>query len=214
MTNRQPLETWSLPTQATAEIALAERVANRLRQGQAAILPAEGVYGVHLPALAPAAAARLDRIKGYARPRPYILLVASLAAAERWVDVLAPAARAYLGRVWPGPVTALLPAAAVLPERLAPHGEVAVRCPGRRWLRALLDCLAEPLLSTSANRAGEAPPASLAAVADEVRRACGLAVDGGPLAGVSSTIVRLGADGSTQILRAGQGGADWGPDAP
>jgi tRNA A37 threonylcarbamoyladenosine synthetase subunit TsaC/SUA5/YrdC len=63
-----------------------------------------------------------------------------------------------------------------------------------------------PVFQTSANSSGEEPPGRYADVADEILAAVDLAIDGGELTGLPSTVVDLGAideDGSWQVLRHG-----------
>jgi L-threonylcarbamoyladenylate synthase len=63
-----------------------------------------------------------------------------------------------------------------------------------------------PLFQTSANLSGEPPPASFDQVAEPIVDAVDLAIDGGALTGLPSTVVDvsgLDRDGSWQVLRAG-----------
>jgi len=177
-----------------------------LLSGGVALLPAEGLYGLHAAALRPGAAGRLAALKG-GPPRPFILLVGAPAHALALVDSLPGPAAALIEREWPGPLTLLLPASPLVPGDLCRDGLVALRCPGQPFLRELLLLLSEPLLSTSANRAGSPAPRSLAEVAGEILRGCDVAVDGGELSGEGSTVARPETSGALTILRRGQ----WRP---
>ncbi len=149
------------------------------------------------------ALARLRKIKGDPSARPYILLVGSLEQAMALVINLPESNERWMREAWPGPLTLLLPAAVNLPEWLVKGGRVAVRCPGRRLLRDLALSLEEPLISTSANRAGGKAPADFKDVEPGVLAACDLAVDAGVLAGSGSTLARVESDGALTILRPG-----------
>jgi tRNA threonylcarbamoyl adenosine modification protein (Sua5/YciO/YrdC/YwlC family) len=180
-----------------------------LLSGAAALLPAEGLYGLHADAFARGAPARLRAIKQDAGSRPFILLVGTLEHALTLVRELPGPAADLMREAWPGPLTLLLPACEMVPPELCPEGMVAVRCPGSRLLRELALALPAPILSTSANRSGEPAPRSLAAVDPAVLAACAVAVDAGALAGIGSTLVRPERDGSLTVLRAGL----WKPPA-
>jgi L-threonylcarbamoyladenylate synthase len=183
------------------------RVIPVLESGGLVLLPAEGLYGLHVVARLGGARERLRRTKGDPSSRPYIVLVGSYDEARPWVGEVSAAARRQIGNAWPGPLTLVLPAAPDAPRDLVRSGEIAVRCPGTRFLRALASA-AGGLLSTSANRSGQPPPADLGAVAPEILEACDFAVDGGALCGVGSTLARPEADGSLTVLREGL----WTPD--
>jgi L-threonylcarbamoyladenylate synthase len=194
----------SLETQARA----LDQVRFALGRGALALLPAEGLYGLHAPAHNAASLERLRALKGGRAARPFILLIGAPAHALALVSSLPGCAPAILERVWPAPLTLLLPASSRVPPALVHDGLVALRCPGQRFLRELLLLLCEPLASTSANRAGEPAPARFESVAASVLAACGAAVDDGPLSGMGSTIARPEADGRLTILRPGL----WSPE--
>ena len=112
-----------------------------------------------------------------------------------------------LRRVWPGPVTVILPTAPNMPG--AQSGGIALRMPRSRFLRDLLRAVGEPLFSTSANRAGAPVPL----VADDVAAALGadiaLILDGGAAdSREPSTIVDWTA-ATAKLVRSGRG--DAGP---
>src|SRR6185436_3466171 len=102
---------------------------------------------------------------------------------------------------WPGPLTMVLRASAAVPEDVTSGtGTVAVRVPARRLTRAL--CAEGPLVSTSANLAGAAAPATLDEAVAGVGGAAGLALDGGRGRGAPSTLVDLTAD-EPRLVREG-----------
>lgn len=105
-------------------------------------------------------------------------------------------------RIWPGPLSVVLPAAAGLPAA-APDGTVAVRIPGHAGLRRLLAELGRPLTATSANRSGEPPVLTPEEAARLLAGADAAVVDGGRLpGGPPSTVVRF-RDGGIEVLREG-----------
>ena len=171
-----------------------------LAAGEIALLPAEGLYGYHVRADLPEALARLQSVKPREPGRGWIVLLAEPRIPAAWGTPLTRKAADLAGVHWPGPLTLVVPAPAGLPaDLLASDGTVAIRCPGSEFLRAVVAAAGGPLVTTSANRPGEAPPREFEA-AD--REGVAVAVDGGTLSGLPSTVVRV--DGSTvRVLRSG-----------
>ncbi len=176
-----------------------------LMEGGVALLPAEGLYGLHAGAGAPAAVARVRALKQIARPRPFILLVHDIEAALVLIAEPRHQARGWMERCWPGAVTLVLPAAPSVDAALTHDGRVAVRCPGSALLRGICAALPGPVLSTSANRAGADPPRDIAAIEPALRAACDLVVDGGALSGEPSAVLRLEPGGGVRVLRPARG---------
>jgi len=183
----------------TDEAEVAERVGALLREGGIAVLPAEGVYGLHALSSRPEAVARIRAIKGSADRRGFIGLLASPEDLARWSEP-DPAARALASEHWPGALTLVLEPSAAVPEALrSEEGTVALRCPGSWLLRAIVTATQELVISTSANLPGQRP----AVLAGEIDPAwADLLVDGGALSGIPSTIVRV-EGGRWKVLREG-----------
>jgi L-threonylcarbamoyladenylate synthase len=135
-----------------------------LRAGGLLVYPTEAVYGLGTAlSVGEAGVERVRAAKGSVAERPYLLLVASVDAAFALWSEVTPSARSLAEAAWPAPLTIIGPARAGLPSGVLGEGPVgqptvAVRVPGDAWLLSLLVALDEPLLSTSANLAGEAAP--------------------------------------------------------
>lgn len=175
-----------------------------LAEGGVVLYPSDTVYGLLCDAADPDAVRRVAKLKGYARRRPFIVLAGDLGAAVR-IARLGEAAIPVARRLWPGPLTLVAPAAAAAPAHLpSDAGEIAVRCPADPISQMLLELFGAPLVSTSANLAGQPHPASVGDVPKRIREGCGLVLDGGPVAGgrKPSTVARIGPDGP-EVLREG-----------
>ena len=176
-----------------------QRAADTLRAGGVALLPAEGVYGFHALATFAPAVERLRALKARAPERGFIGLLARIED----LTVQAEATPLALGLArahWPGPLTLVLPSRPEAPAALlASDGTIALRCPGSAFLRAVVAAAGGLVLSTSANEPGS-PPA--VRVGDVGGGAYDLAVDGGDLSGIPSTVVRIVSD-RLEVLRAG-----------
>ena len=173
-----------------------EQVAAVLGAGGVVAAPSDTVYGLLGVNGNERARKRLTAIKE--REGPFITLVQDIAQARQ----LAPAAPAWvwerLPRVWPGPVTVVLP---------VDGSTISLRAPGLPFLDALLERTG-PLWSTSANPPGVPPSETAAGLHAQVTSAVDLCVDGGPARTTRpSTLVDL--TGMPRVLREGSG--DAGP---
>jgi L-threonylcarbamoyladenylate synthase len=180
----------------------AAKLAQRLRQGEAAIFPTDT-----LPALAslPEHAGQLWALKQRPQHKPVILMAASGPELWRWLEVdPLPAWLKLADRYWPGALTLVLPAASRLIEPLHPGGNsIGVRVPACEQALALLQ-LSGPLATTSANRSGEAPCLSPEQAAQRFPQVPQL----GPVpwpqpSGEASTVLRWLETGSWEVLRQG-----------
>jgi L-threonylcarbamoyladenylate synthase len=122
--------------------------------------PTETVYGLG-SATDAGSVERLARLKGRRAGKPFLLLVAHRAMADRVGLVFTAAANALAAAFWPGPLTLVLGGGeGRLPDTLrGPEGGFAVRHTSHAAVARLIERLDQPLTSTSANRPGEAPAA-------------------------------------------------------
>ena len=180
-------------------------IAAVLRAGRVVALPTDTVYGLAALPGVEGATAGLFALKGRSDDVPVAVLSAS---AEEALELAAPAAvddevRRIADRLWPGPLTLVLPRRPGLGYELGrPVDTVGVRCPDLPLVRALAEDLG-PLATTSANRHREPTPATAAGVAEVFGAELDLVVDGGACAGVPSTVVDA-TGGSWRLLREGQ----------
>lgn len=180
----------------------ATNLAQRLRQGEAAIFPTDT-----LPALAslPEHAGQLWALKQRPQHKPVILMAASGPELWRWLEVdPLPAWLELADRYWPGALTLVLPAASRLVEPLHPGGNsIGVRVPACEQALALLQ-LSGPLATTSANRSGEAPCLSPEQAAQRFPEVPQLGPAPWPQpSGQASTVLRWLETGGWEVLRQG-----------
>lgn len=190
-----------------ADEAAYERLLDQCRHvltgGGLAVLPAEGLYGLHACTADPGAVGRLRHIKHESSRRPFIVLIHHTSQLETISPAATAIERSLIATAWPGPLTLLLPAAENLPDDLVQGGQVAIRCPGSPFLRDLAARLPGLLLTTSANRAGAPAPAAVSDLDSAVAAGVDLIVDGGTLAGQGSTLARFNESGELEIIRPG-----------
>jgi len=163
-----------------------------LARGGLVAFPTETVYGLGVDACDSDAVARLYVAKGRPSFNPLIAHVASLEAAEAFVE-FDDTARQLAQAFWPGALTLVLPLrpeAGISPLVTAGLDTLAVRVPDHAVARGVLAAFGGPIAAPSANPSGQVSPTKYAHVRDlMVGRIDGI-VDGGECAvGLESTIV-------------------------
>ncbi|MEX0973049.1 MAG: L-threonylcarbamoyladenylate synthase [Solirubrobacterales bacterium] len=176
--------------------------------GGVAVFPADGLYGLACDPLDAAAIERIQRIKGRDDGKPSAVMYFSPLAMRELVVGLGPRSREAVGALLPGPVTLVV----ANPEQRYP---LACRAdPERLGVRLIAGPLAGtmcPLFQTSANLSGAPAPGSFAEIPAGIVEAVDLAIDGGKLAGLPSTVIDLTVyddRGEWRILREGALSAD------
>jgi L-threonylcarbamoyladenylate synthase len=184
-----------------------------LDEGGVVVVPTDTVYGLAARPDRPDAVRAVYRIKERPAALPLPILAASLDQVRALGVSVTDAAAVLAGRWWPGPLTLAFgfAAAAPRPDWLAGRDEVAVRVPDLDSLRALLEHTGV-LLTTSANPHGQPTARACVDVAAQLGDDVTLALDGGELDEVPSTLVnvhhlqvsveREGAIARHEILRA------------
>ncbi|WP_126946407.1 Sua5/YciO/YrdC/YwlC family protein [Xanthomonas sp. BRIP62418] len=134
-----------------------------LTQGGVIAYPTEAVWGLGCDPRQQAAVLRLLEIKRRPVDKGVIVVAASVDVLHAWVDMdaLAPARRQEVLASWPGPHTWILPITAQAPRWVTgTHDGLAVRISAHPVVAALCAAWGGPLVSTSANLAGEPPARS------------------------------------------------------
>ncbi len=173
--------------------------------GDIAILPTDTVYGLACDPAQSRATARIHTLKGRDSPRAAAILFGGVQAALEALDELPERTRDAVTKLLPGALTLLLPN----PRGQWPHAggyALGLRVPRFDGPLAALADLKVPLLQTSANVTGTPSPRRIDDVPEPIRRVSALALDGGELPGVDSTIVDLREyerTGSFAIVREG-----------
>ncbi len=141
-----------------------------IRRGGIVAYPTEAVWGLGCDPDNGDALARLIQLKARDPAKGLILIAGDIAQLEGWLVGISTAQREQLLASWPGPFTWLVPDnGRAHPLLRGDHVSLAVRVSDHPLVQALCAELDGPLVSTSANRAGEAPAMS----ADEIRDAFG-----------------------------------------
>ena len=134
-------------TQALASDALV--------RGAVIVLPTDTLYGLSAALSWEDAVRRIAAIKQAPNDRRFIILASSIDMVEEFVGSFGCATRASLAASWPASFTAVLPSGAKCPAWVGPT--VAIRVPAHAPLRAVIEKVGEPIVSTSVNRSGMPP---------------------------------------------------------
>lgn len=145
-----------------------------LGRGGIIAYPTEGVWGLGCDPDNEAALRALISLKGRDSEKGLILIAGSIDELADWLEGLDGDAMARLESTWPGPNTWLIPDnGRAKPLLRGAHPTLAVRVSDHPLVQTLCAAWGGPLVSTSANRAGEPPAMS----AEQVRATFGDALD-------------------------------------
>jgi L-threonylcarbamoyladenylate synthase len=119
--------------------------------------------------------------------------VADSELARRCVATWPEAAQRLAHSFWPGPLTLVLPRAAIIPEIVTAGGAtVGVRWPSHPFMQAVIRECGFPLAAPSANLSNAISPTNAAHVRKQLGEQLALIVDGGQAqVGIESTVIDL-----------------------
>jgi L-threonylcarbamoyladenylate synthase len=184
--------------------AALDRAADVVRRGGLVAIPTETVYGLAANALDDEAVTAIYRAKGRPAGNPVIVHVADAASARSLSGVWTDTAERIASRLWPGPVTVVVPRGPRIGDVVTANGStVALRCPAHRLTRRFIERCGLPLAAPSANRSEAVSPTTAAHVLAGLGDRIELILDAGPCArGIESTVIDCTTSPPT-ILRPG-----------
>ncbi len=199
----------------TADAPEIVRAVEALVRGQLVAFPTETVYGLAANAAIGESVERLRAVKGRDADRPFTVHLGSREGVAGYVPELSTLGRRLVRKAWPGPLTLICPVAdpAAAPihrqlsaagaESIYRDGTVGLRCPDHAVAMALLSGAGVPVIASSANAAGEAPPVEADRIVAELGDQIDVILDAGLTRHrKASTIVRL-ADSDYEVVRPG-----------
>lgn len=172
-----------------------------IRHGKIVVLPTDTVYGfsgiVDGRHFSYHTDQKIFEIKGRSESKPLIQLLSSPEQLKKYTRDVVPA---ELLAKWPGPLT-------IIVHTFAKDGNfetTAFRCPGDEWLRKVIEGCGAPIYSTSVNRSGFPVLDNIQQIKEEFGKEVALIVDDGDKKNsLPSTIVKIGEDGSVEVVRQG-----------
>jgi L-threonylcarbamoyladenylate synthase len=180
--------------------------AELLASGHMALLPTDTVYGIACAAAHIDACRRLYALKQRPLSQATAIMAGSVDGLARVLPELDDRITAICCSLLPGPLTLIVPN----PARRLAHvcggdpDRIGVRVPVLAPAVAGLADAVGSLLITSANERGGADPARLDAVPASLATAVAIAVDGGTLDGVPSSVIDVTTP-EPRVLRSGPG---------
>ena len=181
-----------------------QQAAEIIRRGGLVAFPTETVYGLGGNALDPEASRKIYAAKGRPSDNPLIVHVSCIDEVPPLVSEFPDSARKLMEAFWPGPLTIVMPKAAIVPyETTGGLETVAIRCPENRVTLAFIKAAGVPIAGPSANTSGKPSPTEAAHVYHDLQGKIEMILDDGPVGiGVESTIIDLTGEVPT-LLRPG-----------
>lgn len=180
-----------------------KNVIDSLNNGGVGLLPTDTLYGLVARAMDRDAVNRVYKLKNRSDNKPFIILVSSLTDLNKLSIELSPNVSEFIQRVWPGPVSVILPCVDEKLAYLHKGMSLAIRWPNNKILEDIIKHTG-PLVAPSANPEGLKPATNI----DDAKTYFGDSVDfyldDGDLSGEPSTLVSI-VDDSIQIIRQGRG---------
>ncbi len=187
-----------MPNPVTIDDPIGEAV-DWVRDGGLLAYPTETVWGLGADACSVAAIEWLRDWKGQRESAPLSILIADSGALEPLGFEFNDLARRLADAFWPGPLTLVMNCRGVFAPGVPRHdGAVGVRCSSHPISAALARRLAAdgvgPITSTSLNRSGATPAATLA----QVHEVCGTGPDSPRLLAVEGA--EAGGEGESTVI--------------
>jgi L-threonylcarbamoyladenylate synthase len=192
-----------IATDINAGDAARQALESCISKGEVVLFPSDGIYGLACDPLNEKAVERIHAIKGRDEGKSSAIMYFSPLAMRELIRDLGQKVGEAFGKLLPGPVTLIVP---------NPRHRYPLACredPARLGVRVIEGPLSGarcPIFQTSANLSGEPAPSSFAGIVPEVREEVDLAIDGGLLTGLPSTVVdltELDENGVWTVLREG-----------
>lgn len=175
---------------------------NTLKQGGVVVMPADTIYGLFGLARNQKTVEKIAQLKDRHHDKPFIVLVSSWSQLAELGVKISDQEKKLLRKVWPGPISLVLPDKKSHFSYLHHDRGLAVRWPKHKFLTTLIKKTG-PLVSTSANKTDNAPAETIT----EARAIFGGKVDlylsaGRRLKTNPSTLISLEND-KIEVLRKG-----------
>ena len=174
-----------------------------LEEGASIIYPTETLWALGCDATSEVAVDRLSSIKGRIHGKGYVLVVDGLEMLSAYVGHITNTIRSISSSN--RPTTVVFPEYQNLPPNvLGPDRSVAIRITHSKFCKSLIREFGKPLVSTSANFSGGAPPTSFEDIDPELLTAVQYVInlpDPEPMSREASRIVKLSPGGDIETIR-------------
>ncbi len=174
-----------------------------LKSGKIGVMPTDTIYGIVGSALSPQAVEEIYKLRKRNLDKPMIILISSISDLEKFDIELSDKQKDFLKKIWPNPVSVVLPCVGNKFEYLhRGTNSLAFRIPKDNVLRTLLKQTG-PLVAPSANFEGEKPLETITDAKKYFGEKIAFYIDGGQIESKPSTIIQLNTSGKPTVLRVG-----------
>lgn len=179
------------------------RITQELKQGHLVITPTDTIYDILADALNPAAVEKVKIAKHRDKNKPLLLLMSDLDMLRIYIENLTPLEQGIIETYFPGPLTILLPKNSLIDDKITGGSPlVGIRIPDHPELLEIIRAIGHPLISTSANLAGEPPITSPSQLSPEILQHISYVEDAGTIDNPPSTLIKIENE-QVRILRPG-----------
>ena len=175
-----------------------------LNSGGSILYPTDTIWGIGCDAGRPESVKEIYRIKQRADFKSMLVLVSGISMLEDYMESVPQQALDILNKA-SKPTTIIYPKARKLAKNLmAPDGSIGIRITTDPFCRKLIEYTGFPVVSTSANISGEAPPATFHQISSSIREQVDHVVNWRQeetASAAPSAIIKLEEDGSITTIR-------------
>ena len=180
------------------------RIVDILREGGLIAYPTDTYYGIGCDIMNKRAIERIYQLKQRDKNQPFSFICADLKNISQYAKVSNYAYKT-MRRLLPGPYTFILTGSKLVPKIMLTKRKTAgIRVPANNICLALVAALGNPVISTSATTPDGEVHHDASLIHDYFGPRLDAVIDGGPVAGMPSSVVSLEQDGP-KIIREGLG---------
>ncbi|MGC1515659.1 MAG: L-threonylcarbamoyladenylate synthase [Maribacter sp.] len=187
-----------------------KRVVEVLRKGGLVIYPTDTVYGLGCDITNTKALEKIARIKGIKLAKAnWSFICTDLSNLSDYVRQIDTATFKILKRALPGPYTFILPGNNNLPKDFKKKKTVGIRVPDNRIVKALVEGLGNPIVSTSIRDEDDVLEYTTdpELIYEKWDNLVDIVIDGGYGGNIASTIIDI-SSGHPEVIREGKGALD------
>lgn len=180
------------------------KVIECLKQGGIIAYPTDTYYGIGCDILNKKAIEKIYSLKQRDRDKPFSFICSSLKNISQYAKVTNYSYKT-MKRLLPGPYTFVLEGSRMVPKIMLTKRKTAgIRVPDNRICIALVETLGNSIISTSATKPDGTIFDDPSLIHDFFGKRLDMVIDGGPVEGKPSSVIRL-IDDMPEIIRRGQG---------
>ncbi len=180
-----------------------DKALEALKSGKTLLYPTDTIWGIGCDAKNAEAIDKIYQIKERDPSKSMIILIAEDHHLERYIKEVPEVAWEIIDAA-EKPLTIVYPNAMYLPDNLtAKDGSIAIRIVKDEFCKKLIQRLKSPLVSTSANLAGEPSPGSFEDISPEILKRVDHVVNlpASKTGNQSSSIIKLEVNGEITVIR-------------